>query len=108
MDIKKTNVIGGIIAGFFTGLLGYAVDMALQAVFDAFGTIAPAIILFGAVYGIISFLIGINEASDAGFFFAVGIMLAGWALSDFVTIISGIIALVVLALAVYTGHSTDD
>jgi hypothetical protein len=63
--------------------------LAIGAVFDAFGSIVPSLILFGAIYAIISFLIGINDAVVAGLFFSVGVILAGLAVHDFVTIAGG-------------------
>lgn len=97
------QVVGGLIGGFFTGIIGYTGDLALGAIFDAFGSIIPAIALFGAIYAIISFLIGISEASVAGLFFSIGIILAGWALSDLVTVAGGVIALVVVIVVLFKG-----
>ncbi len=66
------QIVSGLIAGFVAGVVGYAVDMALGATFDAFGTIFPSIAFFGVLYVVISFLIGISDAAATGIFFSIG------------------------------------
>ena len=99
------QVIGGLIAGFVAGLIGYMVDLATGVIFEAFGSMIPALIAFGAIYGLISFLIGINDAIIGGFFFSFGIILTGFAVGDVVTILSGVIAIVAVVIAFFRGSS---
>jgi hypothetical protein len=102
------QVIGGLIGGLVAGLIGYAVDTAIGAVFNALGYIIPMIALFGVIYAIISFAMGINDAIVAGFFFSVGVIFAGWAVGDVVTVAGGFIALAVLLFPLVKGLGSSD
>lgn len=101
------QVVGGVIGGFIAGIMGYTVDLMLGGILDAFGSVIPAIVLFGAIYGAVSFFIGISKASVAGIFFSTGIILAGWAVGDLVTGAGGVIALAVIVV-MFFGHSSGD
>jgi len=101
------QVVGGVVGGFIAGIIGYTVDLALGTTFDAFGSVVPTIALFGVIYGIISFFIGISKASVAGIFFSIGIILAGCALGDLVTGAGGVIALAVI-IVMFFGHPSGD
>lgn len=99
------QVIGGLIGGFTAGLIGYTVDLEIGATIDALSSIIPALIAFGAIYALISFLIGINDALIGGFFFSFGIILTGFAVGDAVTILGGVIAIVSVVIAFFRGGS---
>jgi hypothetical protein len=107
MENPIAQVIGGLIAGFIAGFVGYTADLAIGAIFNAFSSILPALILFGAVYGLISFLAGISDAVIGGLFFSIGIMLTGFAVGDAVTILGGVIAIVALLLAFFKINYSD-
>ena len=94
------QVVGGFFSGVFAGFIGYATDIATSAIFGAFKPFSPMIGVLGFVYGIISFFSGIEDAILAGAFFSLGIIVAGFWLNDFVTVISGIISVVGLAIGV--------
>ena len=99
------QVVGGVIGGFIAGIMGYTVDLMFGGIFDAFGSVIPAIALFGAIYGAVSFFIGISKASVAGIFFSTGIIFAGWALGDLVTGAGGVIA-VAVSVVMFFGYSS--
>jgi hypothetical protein len=88
------QIIGGLGSGFFAGMIGYATDLAVEAMFEAFKSFNPLFIVFGALYAIVSFTAGTKKAYVAGVSFSVGIIAAGYVLSDFVTIVSGVISIV--------------
>jgi len=100
------QIIGGLIAGLVAGLIGYIVDMAIGAIINAFGSIIPSLILFGAIYGLISFFAGVGDAVVGGLFFSFGVILAGWALNDTVTFVGGLIAFVAVLIGLSQGHSS--
>jgi hypothetical protein len=98
------EIIGGFVGGLIAGIIGYATDISISAIFQAFGTLIPLMILLGFVYSIISFFAGISEAYIAGLFFTLGVISAGWLLADFVTLIAGFISIAGLVLSPLMGN----
>ena len=92
------EVVAGFLGGLIAGIIGYATDIAIGAIFEAFKVFNPLIALLGIVYAIISFFAGIGEAYVAGIFFSLGIISAGWILGDFVIFIAGFISIAGLVL----------
>jgi hypothetical protein len=81
--------------------------LAIGAIFQAFGSIIPLIALLGIVYTIISFFIGVRDDFLAGVFFSFGIIVSGFVLSDFVTILSGCISIAGLVAVFFSGNTSD-
>jgi hypothetical protein len=95
------QIVGGWLAGFAVGITGYALDLVIGAMFEAFRPFNPLFGVYGFVYAIVSFLSGLNEAYYAGFFFSFGIISAGFLLSDFLTIVSGFISISGIVISIY-------
>ena len=102
-----TQAIGGLFGGLFAGFVGFAVDLAVGSILDAFRTISPLFIALGIVYAIFSFILGTEEAYVAGVFFALGIIGAGFLLSDPVTIIGGAISFGGLLFSFFKSNLSD-
>jgi hypothetical protein len=107
-----TALIAQVVGGFFgffgglaAGMIGYAVDIATSATFQALATISPAFVLLGIVYAVVSFGTGVVDAYFAGVLFTLGIIIAGFFLGDLGTIFGGIISFVGLVLGFVKGGS---
>ena len=85
--------IGGFIGGFIAGIIGCIIDLATGAIFQAFQSFNPLIAVYGVVFAIVPFLLGLAEAYYAGVFFSIGIISAGFLLNDSLTILSGVISI---------------
>jgi hypothetical protein len=95
------QIIGGWVAGFAAGITGYAIDLVIGAMFEAFKPINPLFGLYGIIYATISFLSGLSEAYYAGFFFSFGVISAGFLLNDFVIIVSGFMSIGGVVIGIY-------
>jgi hypothetical protein len=102
-----TQVVGGLFGGLFAGIMGFAVDLAVSSILDAFRTISPLFIALGIVYAIFSFILGTEEVYVAGIFFAFGIIASGFLLSDPVTIIGGVISFGGLLVSFFKNNLSD-
>jgi len=102
-----TQVLGGFLGGFVAGIMGFAVDLVVGSILDAFRTISPLFIALGIIYAIFSFILGTEEAYVAGVFFALGIIGAGFLLSDPVTIIGGAISFGGLLFSFFKSNLSD-
>lgn len=100
------EIFQGFVGGLIAGLIGYAVDVASGAMFEAFKVFSPLIPILGFVYAIVSFVSGIEEAYITGFFFSCGIVASGFLLSDFVTIVAGAISIAGLIISLF--HKSGD
>ncbi len=102
-----SQLIGGFFTGLFAGIIGYAADISIGAIFEAFGVLNSKFVLLGILYVLVSFLLGIAEAYAAGLAFCFGIVCAGMLVNDGMTIIAGIIAIfgIVLSLLPKGGSS---
>ena len=94
------EIPAGFVGGLVAGIVGYATDLATGAILQAFSLFNPWFILLSVIFTIISFLLGIGEAFAAGASFSIGIIVAGYLLKDFVTIIAGFISVFGLLLGV--------
>jgi hypothetical protein len=92
------RIVEGIIGGFIGGVVGFATDIMIGAMLETFKSYNFAIAVLAVVYPIASFLSGLKEAYVAGFFFSLGIILAGVVLNDFVTILLGFLSMAGLAI----------
>lgn len=87
--------------GFAVGITGYAIALVVGALFEAFKPFNPLFGVYGIVYAAISFLSGIKEAYFAGLFFSIGVISAGFLLSDSLTIASGFISIGGIVVSLY-------
>ncbi len=87
------QIVGGFGSGLAAGIVGYAIDLTIGAMFEAFQQVVPLFVVYGIVYAIVSFLSGVEEAYYAGFFFSFGVISAGLLLHDSLTTISGVISI---------------
>ena len=99
------EAFAGFVGGLIASIMGYAIDIAIGAIFDAFKPINPLMPLLGLVFAIFSFFAGISKAYIAGIFFSLGIISAGWILGDFITFIAGFISIVGLVLSLFRRSS---
>jgi hypothetical protein len=95
------QIIGGFIGGFIAGIIGYAIDLVIGTMFQAFQPFNPLFAVYGVVFAIVSFLSGMMKAYYAGFFFSFGIISAGFLLNDFVTIVSGLISIIGIVISLF-------
>jgi uncharacterized membrane protein len=95
-----TKVVGGFLGGLVAGIVGYAVDIMFGAMFEAFQVFNSLFLFYGIIFSVISFFVGLAEAYYAGFFFSIGVIAAGFLLSDSMTILSGLISIAGVAISV--------
>jgi hypothetical protein len=95
------QIIGGFIGGLVAGITGYAIDLAIGTMFEAFQSFIPLFAVYGVVFAIVSFLSGLMKAYYAGFFFSIGIISAGFLLNNFVTTVSGVISISGIVISLF-------
>ena len=105
MASSVKEIILGLFAGVIAGLIGWAIDLTIGAYFESFGSPNLLLVMIGVVYVIVSFSYGMEKAYYGGIFFSVGIILAGLLLRDSVTVISGLISLVGIAISLFRKKS---
>jgi hypothetical protein len=86
------QIVGGFVSGLMAGIVGYATDIMFGAMFDAFKVFNSLFVFYGIIFFVVSFFAGLAEAYYAGLFFSIGIIVAGFWLKDFVTVLSGVIS----------------
>ena len=94
------------ITALIVGVVGWAIDSSISATSEALGSYVPLALVFGFVYVLVSFYIGVKEAVKAGVAFALGIICAGFVVEDLATILSGIISIIVIAI-IYVYHGQE-
>ncbi len=97
VDILEAIV--GFSTGSLAGVAGYAIYAFSSAAFQAYGLFNPLIAILGVTFALCSFFAGIKKAIAAGAFFALGILIAGFILGNFVISIAGVLSAFGLAFS---------
>jgi len=93
MDNPIQEIIQGSVGGLIAGIMGYMADAVAGAIFESFTIFNPLIPLLGFIYALVTFVSGLKEAYVTGFFFSIGIVAAGFLMTDIGTVISGLISI---------------
>jgi len=94
------KVVGGFTGGLVAGIVGYATDIMFGAIFEAFKVFSFSFVIYGIVFSVISFLVGLAEAYYAGLSFSIGVVAAGFLLNDSMTILSGLVSITGVVISV--------
>ena len=95
------QITAGFVSGFGAGIMGYAVGLVIVAMFTAFQPFYPLLAVYGLVFTIVCFVLGITEAYYAGVFFSFGVIAAGFLIGDLVTTVSGFISLIGILISLF-------